>query len=80
MDESNSAVATAVDVTVWAEVLSLLKDWQKRYQMAVILITHDLELVCQTSDQVSVMRYGEILEEQHTAPRRRLPERPASEF
>jgi peptide/nickel transport system ATP-binding protein len=53
---------TALDVTVQAEILSLLKDLQKSHQMAVVLITHDLTVVEKTSDKVVVMRYGEVVE------------------
>ena len=58
---------TALDVTVQAQILSLLKDLQKKYGMAIILITHDLTVVQQTSDRVCVMRYGEIVERGRTA-------------
>ncbi|MEZ5451129.1 MAG: ATP-binding cassette domain-containing protein, partial [Thiolinea sp.] len=53
---------TALDVTVQAEILALLKQLQQSHQMAVILITHDLTVVEKTSDQVVVMRYGEVVE------------------
>ena len=53
---------TALDVTVQAEILSLLKDLQKSHNMAVVLITHDLTVVEKTSDHVVVMRYGEVME------------------
>ena len=53
---------TALDVTVQAEILSLLKSLQKSHKMAVILITHDLTVVEKTSDKVVVMRYGEVVE------------------
>lgn len=53
---------TALDVTVQAEILDLLKELQKKHSMAVILITHDLGVVRATSDRVCVMRYGEIVE------------------
>ncbi len=53
---------TALDVTVQAEILSLLKALQKSHNMAVILITHDLTVVEKTSDHVVVMRYGEVVE------------------
>lgn len=53
---------TALDVTVQAEILSLLKSLQKSHNMAVILITHDLTVVEKTSDNVVVMRYGEVVE------------------
>ena len=58
---------TALDVTVQAEILKLLKDLQSRHGMAIILITHDLGVVRMTSDRVCVMRYGEILEDGTTA-------------
>lgn len=53
---------TALDVTIQAEILALLKDLQKRHGMAIILITHDLTVVRHTADHVCVMRYGEIVE------------------
>jgi len=58
---------TALDVTVQAEILSLLKDLQKSHNMAVVLITHDLTVVEKTSDNVVVMRYGEVVERGKTA-------------
>ena len=58
---------TALDVTVQAEILSLLKQLQRTHGMAVILITHDLTVVEKTSDRVVVMRYGEIVERGNTA-------------
>lgn len=56
---------TALDVTVQAQVLALLADIQKEFGMAVLLITHDLAVVRQVADTVSLMRHGEIVE---TAP------------
>lgn len=53
---------TALDVTVQAEILGLLKELQRSHNMAVILITHDLTVVEKTSDNVVVMRYGEVVE------------------
>lgn len=58
---------TALDVTVQAEILSLLKALQKSHNMAVVLITHDLTVVEKTSDNVVVMRYGEVVEHGTTA-------------
>ena len=57
---------TALDVTVQAEILQLLKELQAKRGMAVILITHDLTVVRQISDRVCVMRYGEIVERGET--------------
>ena len=67
---------TALDVTVQAEILKLLKDLQKRHGMAIILITHDLGVVRQTSDRVCVMRYGRILEQGDCARIFSEPEHP----
>lgn len=57
---------TALDVTVQQEVLHLLKDLQKQFGMAVLLITHDLNLVRKHSDRVAVMHQGLVLETQTT--------------
>ncbi len=57
---------TALDVTVQAQILHLIKDLQARYGMAVILITHDLTIVRQFSDYVYVMQNGEVKEHNRT--------------
>ena len=57
---------TALDVTVQAQILNLLKDLKARYGMAVILITHDLTIVRHFSDYVYVMRDGEVKEHNRT--------------
>ena len=67
---------TALDVTVQAEILSLLKSLQQSHQMAVILITHDLTVVEKTSDHVVVMRYGEVVESGKTAELFANPQHP----
>jgi len=53
---------TALDVTVQAQILKLIKDLQTRYGMAVILITHDLTIVRKVSDYVYVMQRGRVQE------------------
>ncbi|MEZ5815052.1 MAG: ABC transporter ATP-binding protein [Alphaproteobacteria bacterium] len=58
---------TALDVTVQAQVLELLKDLQKRLGMALLLITHDLTIVEKMSDRVCVMQSGKIVEQNETA-------------
>jgi peptide/nickel transport system ATP-binding protein len=54
---------TALDVTIQAQVLSLLKEIQKRRTLSILFITHDMGVVAQMADRIAVMRYGEILEE-----------------
>ncbi|EMS97652.1 oligopeptide ABC transporter ATPase [Agrobacterium tumefaciens str. Cherry 2E-2-2] len=53
---------TALDVTVQAQILNLIRDLQKKRGMAVVLITHDLTIVKQFSDYVYVMQHGEMRE------------------
>ena len=53
---------TALDVTIQSQILKLLKNLQKKYGMAIMLITHDLTVVRKTSDRICVMRYGKIVE------------------
>ena len=54
---------TALDVTIQAQILELLKSLQRRLGMAVIFITHDLGIVRRFADRVYVMRAGEVVEE-----------------
>ena len=53
---------TALDVTIQAQILALLKDLQARLGMAILLITHDLGIVRHMADRVYVMTNGEIVE------------------
>ncbi|MEA2907809.1 MAG: microcin transport system ATP-binding protein [Alphaproteobacteria bacterium] len=53
---------TALDVTVQAQILKLLKDLQKRLGMAMLFITHDLGIVRKLADTVCVMKEGKIVE------------------
>ena len=53
---------TALDVTIQAQVLRLLKDLQRETGMAVLLITHDLGVVAETADRLAVMYAGQIVE------------------
>jgi microcin C transport system ATP-binding protein len=53
---------TALDVTIQAQILKLLKDLQARFGMAILFITHDLGIVRKMADRVCVMRAGEIVE------------------
>lgn len=53
---------TALDVTIQAQVLLMIKELRDRINMPMILITHDLGVVAQTCDRVAVMYAGEIIE------------------
>lgn len=53
---------TALDVTIQAQILGLIKDLQQRMGMSVIFITHDLGVVAETCDLVSVMYAGQVVE------------------
>jgi oligopeptide/dipeptide ABC transporter ATP-binding protein len=64
---------TALDVTIQAQILTLLKDAQQRLGMSLLLITHNLGIVGQMADRVAVMYAGQIVE---TAPARELLRRP----
>ena len=53
---------TALDVTIQAQVLSLLKELQQKFNMGMLLITHDLGVVANMADEVVVIYHGEIME------------------
>jgi len=53
---------TALDVTVQAQIMALLRDLRTEFDMAVVLITHDLALVAEEADRVAVMYAGNIVE------------------
>ena len=54
---------TALDVTVQAQVLNLLRSLQEQFQMSVLLITHDLGLIAEMTQRVVVMYAGQVIEE-----------------
>ena len=54
---------TALDVTIQAQILHLLADLQREFEMGLILITHDLGVVSRVADRIAVMYAGEIVEE-----------------
>jgi len=53
---------TALDVTIQAQILSLLRQFKKEFAMSIIIITHDLGVVAQIADRVAVMYAGRIVE------------------
>jgi oligopeptide transport system ATP-binding protein len=53
---------TALDVTIQAQILTLLIDLQRQFDMAIVFITHDLGIVRRLADRVYVMRQGEVVE------------------
>lgn len=53
---------TALDVTIQAQILELLGEMRKKFNMAVLLITHDLGVVSETADRVVVMYCGKVME------------------
>ena len=53
---------TALDVTIQAQLLDLMKGLQQRFRMSILLITHDLGVIAETADSVAVMYAGKIVE------------------
>ena len=58
---------SALDVSVQAQVLALLDDIRKQFDLAMVFITHDLRVAAQICDRVAVMKFGEVVEEGPTA-------------
>jgi oligopeptide/dipeptide ABC transporter ATP-binding protein len=67
---------TALDVTIQAQVLELLRDLQRRTGTAILLITHDLGVIAETADRVAVMYAGQIVEESDVRALFREPHHP----
>ena len=68
---------TALDVTVQAQILDLINRMKKEREMAVILITHDLGVVAEMADDVTVMRHGRVME---YGPVERIFHQPGHEY
>jgi oligopeptide/dipeptide ABC transporter ATP-binding protein len=67
---------TALDLTVQAEITDLLEHIQEQYRMAILIISHDLEMVAEMSDRLMVMYTGRIVEMGHTRDLLANPEHP----
>jgi peptide/nickel transport system ATP-binding protein len=70
------SVTTALDVTVQAQILRLLRDRAQSRRMAMLLITHDLGVIAQMAEQVVVMYAGRVVESGPTAEILRHPQHP----
>ncbi|PCI23879.1 MAG: peptide ABC transporter ATP-binding protein [SAR324 cluster bacterium] len=54
---------TALDVTIQAQILELMRELQKKYDMAMLMITHDLGVIAEIADKVAVMYAGDVVEQ-----------------
>lgn len=67
---------TALDVTVQAQILELIREMQREFQMSVLLITHDLGVIAEMADDVSVMYAGQIVEDSPVRELFKAPKHP----
>ena len=67
---------TALDVTIQKQILDLLDSLRKKFQMSLLLITHDLSIVKKISDRVCVMKNGQIVEQGETKNLFKKPKHP----
>lgn len=67
---------TALDVTIQAQILQLIKELQKEMDMGVIFITHDMGVVAEVADRVIVMRKGEVVEHNNVLDLFQAPKHP----
>ena len=67
---------TALDVTIQAQVLDLMRDLQKRFRTAIMLITHDLGVVAEMCEEVVVMYLGKVVEHAPVRPLYHDPKHP----
>jgi oligopeptide/dipeptide ABC transporter ATP-binding protein len=70
---------TALDVTIQAQILDLLYDLQREFEMALILITHDMGVIAEVVDEVAVMYAGQIVEQASVLDLYDHPEHPYTE-
>jgi len=67
---------TALDVTVQAQILDLLRDMKREFDLSVLLITHDFGVIAETADRVAVMYAGRIVEQGAVRDILRNPQHP----
>ncbi len=67
---------TALDVTIQAQILALLRELRAKLSLTILLITHDLGVVAENADRVGVMYAGRLVEEASVGPLFELPEHP----
>lgn len=67
---------TALDVTIQASILELISDLQKRFQMGLLLISHDLGMVAKMAQTIAVMRDGKVVEQGPTVKVLKKPQHP----
>jgi ABC-type dipeptide/oligopeptide/nickel transport system ATPase component len=67
---------TALDVTIQAQVLELLRELRQQFQLALLLITHDFGVIAEMADRVAVMRHGRIVEDGDVRRILRAPSHP----
>ena len=67
---------TALDVTIQAQILELLRDMKSAFNLSLLLITHDLGIIAETADRVAVMYAGRIVEEGSVRAIFRNPQHP----
>ncbi len=67
---------TALDVTIQAQILDLMKNLKKKFKTSILIITHDLGIIAELCDRVAVMYSGNIVEYAHAGPLFKEPKHP----